>query len=133
MLLPHGTLVALVDGRHFELHRNAGTEAEPDLVPLPSPALDAHHKGAGTGHHASAANPDGHIHDEDAHVAAVAGWLNREARAGRIASLVVIAPPRALGEMRRHYSGQLDAVLLKELPKDLVGQKGSALLAALRA
>jgi protein required for attachment to host cells len=133
MLLPHGTIVALVDGRHFELHRNTGTESEPDLAPVPTPSLDEHNKGAGTGHHTSTGNPDGHIQDEDAHVAAAAGWLNGEAQAGRITSLVVIAPPRALGEMRRHYTRHLEDVLLKDLPKDLIGQKGPALLAALRA
>lgn len=132
MMLPHGTIVAVIDGRHFELHRNTGIESEPELLPMASPRLDDHNKGAGTHHHSSAANPDAQTQAEDAHVTAAAEWLNREVQGGKIANLVVIAPPRALGEMRRHYSRQLETVLRKELSKDLVGQKGKEILAALR-
>jgi protein required for attachment to host cells len=132
MLIPHGTVVAVVDGRHFELHRNGGNEAEPSLSPLPAPKLDEHNKGAGTHHHPSSANPNGHLLDEDAHVAAAAAWLNGEVRAGRIQHVVIVAPPRALGEMRRHY-GPLAGALLKELAKDLVGRSGREVLAAIRS
>lgn len=133
MLLPHGAIVAVIDGRHFELHRNTGNEADPVLSPLATPRLDEHNKGAGTHHHPSSANPNGHLLDEDAHVAAAAAWLNGQVQGGKIEHLVVVAPPRALGEMRRHYSSQLERVLLKEIPKDLAGRGGKGVLEAVRA
>ncbi len=133
MLLPHGTIVAVVDGRHFELHRNSGNEADPALSEMASPKLDEHNKGAGTHHHSSAANPTGHLLDEDAHVAAVAGWLNGQVQGGKIEHLVVIAPPRALGELRRHYGSQLQGALLMEIAKDLAGRSGKDVLEAVRA
>ncbi len=133
MLLPHGTIVAVVDGRHLELHRNSGTESDPVLAEMASPKLDEHNKGAGTHHHSSAANPTGHLLDEDAHVAAVAGWLNGQVQGGKIEHLVIIAPPRALGELRRHYGSRLESVLLKEVPKELSGRSGKEVLEAVRA
>lgn len=132
MLLPHGTVVALVDGKKFELFRNTGNEAHPELTTMDSPKLDEHNKGAGAHHHSGSDNPTGHLLDEDAHVAAVADWLNHEVIAHRIENLVVIAAPRSLGELRKHYHKQLESVLLRELSKDLAGKQGPEIIAALR-
>ena len=133
MLLPHGAIVAVVDGRHFELFRNSGNEAEPALATIDTPGLDEHDKSAGVHHDSSTANPSGHLLDEDAHVAAVVTWLNAQVGSGKIGHLVVVAPPRALGEMRRHYSAQLERILVKEIPKDLASRGGKEILAAIRA
>lgn len=132
MLLPHGTIVALVDGKKFDIFRNSGNEAQPELVAIDSPRLDEHNKSAGAHHYSSSGNPTGHLLDEDAHAAAVAQWLNEQAIGNKIANLVVIAAPRTLGELRRHYHKQLESVLLGELSKDLAGRKGPEIIAALR-
>ena len=58
MLLPHGTVIALVDGQNFQLFRNAGSEATPELDPLPGPALDSHNHSGGS-HHSSSGNHAG--------------------------------------------------------------------------
>ena len=50
----------------------------------------------------------------------------------RIDKLVVFAPARTLGEVRKHYHKQTEAALLKEVAKDLVGRKPTEILAALR-
>ena len=34
-------------------------------------------------------------------------WLNAKAIAGDISDILVIADPKTLGEMRRHYHGEL--------------------------
>lgn len=133
MLLPHGTLVAVIDGRHFELHQNSGSETDPVLSAMAPPKLDEHNKGAGARHHSSSANPTGHLLDEDAHVAAVAGWLNGQVQGGKIDHLVIVAAPRALGELRRHYGSRLEKALLKEISKDLAGRSGRDVLEAVRA
>jgi len=132
MLLAHGTLIALVDGKQFELFRNAGNEAEPDLASMETPKLDEHNKGSGAHHYSSSGNPTGHLLDEDAHAAAVAGWLNQQVLDHKIEHLVVIAAPRTLGELRRHYHKQLENVLQGELSKDLIGKQGPEIIAALR-
>ena len=131
MLLPHGTIIALVDGRNLELYRNGGNEAEPEFSALTSPKLDAHNHSAGS-HHSSAGNHDDHMVIEDAHAGAAVAWLNNEVLGHRIEHLVVVAAPRTLGEMRKHYHKQLEHVLLCELHKDLIGKAPSAILTALR-
>lgn len=132
MLLAHGTVIALIDGKRFELFKNAGNEAEPELAALPSPKLEAHNKGSGAHHYSSSGNPTGHLLEEDAHAAAVADWLNQQVLGHKIDHLVVIAAPRTLGELRRHYHKQLERVLQGELAKDLIGKQGPDILVALR-
>ena len=131
MLLSHGTVVALVDGKNFELYRNAGNEAEPELTALPSPKLDEHNH-SGAGHHSRPGNHADKQVGEDAHANAVAQWLNSQVLGHKIETLVVIAPPRTLGELRRHYHKQTEQAVAKELHKDLVGKKPNEILAALR-
>jgi protein required for attachment to host cells len=41
--------------------------------------------------------------------------------AGNIEHLLVIASPKALGELRKHFSKQLSGVLVGEIAKDLTG------------
>lgn len=132
MLLPHGTVVAVVDGSKLDLFRNAGNEAAPELAPMASPKLDEHSKDAGARHHSSSANPTGHQLGEDAHAAAVGDWLNGEVLARRIEHLVVVAAPRTLGELRRRYSKTMQAALVGELHKDLAGRSGKDILEALK-
>ncbi|SFJ86620.1 Protein required for attachment to host cells [Bosea sp. OK403] len=132
MQLPHAAVIALVDGKRFELFRNSGNEAGPVLAPMMSPDLDEHGKGGGAGRDSSSANPTGHQIDEDAHAAAAVGWLNKQVTARKIERLVIVAAPRTLGEMRLHYHKQLQAALVAELSKDLVGKSGPEILVALR-
>lgn len=132
MLLPHGTIVALADGKKFELYRNSGNEAEPVLDALDAPKLDEHNKGAGAHHYSSSGNPTGHLLDEDAHAAAVAAWLNHEVTGNRIEHLVVVAAPRTLGELRRHYHKLTEQALVAELHKDLNDRSAGDILEALR-
>lgn len=131
MLLPHGTIVALVDGKKFELYRNAGDEAEPELAALDAPKLDTHNHSGGS-HHSSAGNHADKLVDEDAHATAVANWLNSQVLGHKIDKLVVIAAPRTMGELRRHYHKQTEHALLVELAKDLNGHPPADILAALR-
>lgn len=127
MLIPHGTIVAVADGKKLELFRNEGDETSLKLAAKPAPDMHAHGKDSGHRHHSSSANPDHHLQAEDGFAAAVAGWLNAEAIAGRIEHVVVIAAPRALGEMRRHYHVKLKAGLIGELAKELTGRPAATI------
>lgn len=132
MLLPHGTVIAVMDGKDWTLFRNDGNEATPELTTQPKPALVEQNHGSGGRHGSSAGTADVHQLNEDAHAAAVADWLNRQVTDHKITHLVVIAAPRTLGELRHHYSKALEHVLLGELPKDLMGKSGAEIIAALR-
>jgi len=132
MLLPHGAVVVVVDGSKLDLFRNVGNEAAPELTPMVPPKLDEHSKDSGARHHTSSANPTGHQLGEDAHAAAVGNWLNNEVLVRRIQHLVVVAAPRTLGELRRHYSKSMQAALVGELHKDLAGRSGKDVLEALQ-
>lgn len=133
MQLPHGAIVALVDGKHFELHRNSGDEASPELSAMAAPNLDESNKAGGAGRDSSSANPTGHQIDEDAHAAAATEWLNQQVLGHKIEKLVIVASPRTLGEMRRHYHKQLELALVADLSKDLIGKNGAELVAALQS
>jgi protein required for attachment to host cells len=133
VLIPHGTVIAVVDGEKFELHRNAGNEAAPEIAQVDAPKLHEHNKDSGARHISSAANPTGHLLDEDAHAAAVATWLNQQVVSRNIEHLIVVAPPRTLGELRRRYDSALKGVLFSELDKEMTGRTGQDILDALRS
>jgi protein required for attachment to host cells len=63
---------------------------------------------------------DLHTQSEERFLRALAGNLNAAVQAGQIQSLIVIAPPRALGVLRQAYSASLRNVLRAEVDKDLV-------------
>lgn len=125
MILPNETTVAVVDGENLRLFRNKGHEPHIELVALPDPDIAADNQGSGTRHRSSTANPDAGRLAEDNFAAAVAGYLNRQILAGSIADLFVIADPRTLGEMRRHFHDALKAKLVGDLAKDLTARSAS--------
>ena len=131
MLLPHGTLIAVIDGSAFELYRNTGTEAEPELSPEDSPKLDASNHSGGS-HRSSSGNPGGHQNDEDAHAIAAVEWLNQQVLGHKVEHLVVFAAPRTLGEVRKHYHKLTEQALLGEVNKSMAGRQPSELIEALR-
>jgi protein required for attachment to host cells len=119
MQLQYNAMVVVADGAGLRPFRNSANDGEIKLVEKEPPDLGKV-PSAGGRHHSSTANPDRHTVAEDAHAAAIARWLRSEVLAGRLEHLVVIAPPRLLGEMRRHYTSDLAAVLAGELAKELV-------------
>ncbi len=121
MQLPKGAMVAVADGGRLNLFRNGGDEAHPKLTALPTPKIADANKGSGARHESSSANPDHNQVNEDGFAAGVAELLNQWAMEGKFAGLVVIAAPRTLGEVRKHYHQTLSAKLLGEIAKDLTG------------
>ena len=47
--------------------------------------------------------------------------LNKRVLDGKIESLIIVAAPRTLGELRKHYHKELSAILEGEIAKDLTG------------
>lgn len=129
MLLPHGTVFAIVDGEKFELYRNSGMESEPLLTALATPDLEATNYSAAARDHDKISRfqsgaPKDRLDnmEEAAHATAVAQWLNSQVLSREIDKLVVVADPKSLGEMRRHYHKELSSVLVAEVPKNLAGR-----------
>ena len=131
MILPNGATVAVADGESLALFKNGGHGVDVSLSALAAPELASGN--AGGSHHSSAANPDDKTQAEDGHAAASAAWLNKQVLDGKISSLLVIAAPRALGELRKHYHKALQAVLAGELAKDLSGHSMADIQAAVVA
>ncbi|HZS63642.1 MAG TPA: host attachment protein [Xanthobacteraceae bacterium] len=63
---------------------------------------------------------DWHDLGEDRFLATLVERLDAAIQAGQAKSLVIAAPPRALGMLRHHYSTNLRRVLRAEIDKDLV-------------
>ena len=120
MKLPHKAHVAIVDGENFTVMQNTGQPFEPKLEGAQKPDLDATNFSAGIKHQDDIGQRRGATDlNELAHGAATAEWLNSKAIAGEFEELVVIADPKTLGEMRRHYHVELEKRLVGELDKAL--------------
>ena len=123
MKLPHKAHVAIVDGEHFMVMRNSGQLFEPKLNSPERPDLTATNFSAGVKHQDEVGQRLGRTDlDELAHGAAAAEWLNSKAIAGEISDLLVIADPKTLGEMRRHYHGELEKRLVGEIGKNVASE-----------
>jgi protein required for attachment to host cells len=127
MQLPHNTTLVVTDGQKLRLFRNNGTELHLALTELPHADVHGDEEGALRHEHTGGDNKDQRRlqdrrldkdHQEASFEAAVAKWLNHEIATGKIGSVFVIAPPRALGELRLHYAEALKNNLVGELAKE---------------
>ena len=57
--------------------------------------------------------------EEERFAVEAAHLLNTAALSNAFESLVVVAPPRTLGELRKHYHKEVEKRLVAEVPKDL--------------
>lgn len=121
MHLPQNTIIAVADGEKLSLFQNEGDEANVKLRAMPAEEVDASKISSGGRHSSSSANPDDSQQEEDGFGSGVTNMLNKQVLDGKIKSLVIIAAPRTLGEMRKSYHKSLSEVLLGELDKDLTG------------
>ena len=64
---------------------------------------------------------DFHQLEEDRFAAEVADLLKKRALRNDFESLIIVAPPKTLGEMRKHYHKEVSERLTGELDKDLTG------------
>lgn len=133
MNLKKGAVVAVADGEKLVLFRNTGTASDLKLTAMKTPAIDVENMSSGMRRISKAANPDDQTQNEDAFAAGTAEWLNKQVLAGKVADLVVIAAPKTLGELRRHFHKETQARIRAELAKDLAGHSTEAIAAALKA
>ena len=63
---------------------------------------------------------DWHTQEEERFLRKLAEHLDAEVKAGRAKSIVIVAPPRALGVLRPAYAHDLKKAMRTEIDKDLV-------------
>lgn len=133
MKLPKGATVAVADGAKLVLFRNTGTETGPELTLVPHGEVETHNKSAGQNRPSVQDDRNDDQLEEFAFAAGVAEILNKKVLTHKIDALVVIAAPRTLGELRRHYHKELEARLVGEIAKDLTGHSIPDILKAIAA
>ncbi len=129
--LTEGMWVVVCDGRKLLILENVGDADFPNLktraadehfVPptheLGSDAPSRVHQSVGTAR-SSVEQTDWHDKAEAEFVTDLVKRLDAAVGAKAVRRLVVIAPPRALGVMRQHYTDRLRAALHAEIDKDL--------------
>lgn len=133
MRLPSNAHVAIVDGENFTVMRNSGQPLEPKLANADKPDLTASNFSAGVKHQDDVGQKHGQTDlSELAHGAAAAEWLNAKAISGEITDVLVIADPKTLGEMRRHYHSELSKRLVGEIDKTMTGEPTSRIERAIQ-
>ena len=145
MQIPHNAAVLVADGRKLLFLRNEGDDIYPNLVvehaqeqanPKDSdqksdaPGLSFSSVGSGR---STMDEVDFHQLEEDRFAADAADLLKRRALANDFESLIVIAPPRTLGELRKHYHSEVSARLAGELDKDLTNHPIPEIESAIKA
>lgn len=133
MLVPHDAFVVVADGRKMLFFRNDGDAAYPNLIVERvreqdnPPNRDQATDGPGTSFssvgngRSSYEETDFHQLEEDRFAAETAERLRKRALANNFEKLIVVAPPRTLGELRKHYHKEVSSRLIGELDKDLTG------------
>ncbi len=132
MRIPHDSVVLVTDGRKRLVFRNEGQADALSLVVV-SAAEDANPRTreqvtdsagrfstAGTGGGALPA-ADAHEIEEQRFAAETADELRRGVLTGEYARLVVMAPPKTLGQLRKNYHPEVEKRMLREIGKDVTG------------
>lgn len=149
MELAPNSVVLVADGRKLLFLRNQGDAAFPELKvevaeEHPNPATrdqatDAAGRasstsaGGGNERTGSSMEPtDFHQLEEDRFAAEAAAMLKTRALANDFEHLIIVAPPKTLGELRKHYHKEVERRLAGELAKDLTGHTIPQIEAALK-
>ena len=134
MNLPHDTLVLVADGTKMLFLRNQGHGAQIDLVTeahkerqdrkdsdmkTDGPGLTAQSGGYGR---PAVEETDFHQLEEDRFAAEAANQLRHRALGGDFEALAIIAPPKTLGELRKHLHKEVEKRIVLELPKEMTNR-----------
>lgn len=130
--IQQGDWVVVCDGQKALILENAGDEKFPNLQtrnvfeqenpPTHAQGTDAPgrtHSSTGAGRSA-VGQTDWHTQEEERFLRRLVDELESAVRTGATKSLVVVAPPRALGVIREASSKNLKAALRAEIDKDYV-------------
>ena len=132
MQIPHNAHVLVADGRKMLFFRNEGDGEYPNLQ------VEQHREEHNPAHHEQATDTSGraavpagaagggsmeevdfHQQQEDLFAAEAAELLKTRTLNHEIEHLIVVAPPKTLGELRKHYHKEVEQRIAGEIPKDL--------------
>jgi protein required for attachment to host cells len=127
----HGDWVVVCDGKKALVLENAGDEKFLNLKTREvreQPDLSTHEQGADApgrsisadGRRSAVAQTDWHDQSEQKFLHTLVEHLETEVHAGKVKAVVIVAPPRALGMLRKVYTQGLRGALRAEVDKDLV-------------
>ena len=133
MLVSHGAMILVIDGAKMSLFRNRGKDFATDLEMVEHSAKHAESTAdLGTdkpgrsfsskdGHRSAYESTDYHQAEEDDFATGAIAKLNALARQSNL-DFIIVAAPRVLGVMRKHYSEDLRKRLTAEINKDYAGR-----------
>jgi protein required for attachment to host cells len=134
MQVPHNSFVVVADGRKMLFFRNEGDAEFPKLLverkQVQENPADRDQKTDAPGHTFDASGGAGrsayeevdfHQLEEDRFAAETAEMLRKRALRNEFESLIIVAPPKTLGELRKHYHKEVEKRLAAEVAKDLTG------------
>jgi len=134
MRIPHDSYILVADGAKMLFFRNEGNSDNPNLTVIAAEQqadnydrdiktdLAGQKPGSpGSGGGSTAGEADFHVQAEQRFAAEAADRINRAALANEFEQLIIVAPPKTLGELRKHYHKQVEGRITAEIPKDLTG------------
>ena len=119
LLIKHGEWVVVCDGAKALILENTGDGKFPNLKTVQVLKPGRTHSSAGPGS-SSVTQTDWHDQSEQAFLTHLAQRLDGDVTAGKVKSMILVAPPRALGMIRHAYSHALRGAIRSEIDKDLV-------------
>lgn len=134
MTLPHNALVLVADGKKMLFLRNDGKGRNLDLrveeaqeredrkdheIKTDGPGLTAQSGGYGR---PAMEETDFHQQDEDRWAADAADIVNRMALSNDFEALAILAPPKTMGELRKHWNKTTTRRIVFELTKEMTGR-----------
>ncbi len=132
LMIHNGEWVVVCDGKKALVLNNVGDAKFPNLKTIEvfeQKDLATHEQGSGPPGRAFSSAGSGRSsvtqtdwHDQSEHIflTQLAKHLDASISAGKVKSLIVVAPPRALGMLRPAYSHALKGAVRAEVDKDLV-------------
>lgn len=144
MRISHDALVLVADGRKSLFLRNEGDaeflnlvvedqRAHADLADRDLKSDAPGRTSSPSGVRSAVDEPDYHQIEEDRFAADTAALLSKRAQGNGFEQLIIVAPPRTLGELRRHYDKAVEAKIVAEIDKDLVNHPIDKLEGVLKA
>ena len=135
MPLANNTLVLVTDGRKTLFFRNEGDVNQIDLrteshderedakdSEMKTDAPGAIGQSAGYSGRVAYEETDFHQLEEDRFAADTAEMLKMRALRNEFRELIVVAPPRALGELRKHFHKVVESRIIGEIAKDFANR-----------
>lgn len=144
MILPHNCLILVTDGRKMLMLRNKGSGDRIELqterhemredrkdreIKTDAPGLTGQSAGFGR---PAMEEPDYHQLDEERWAAETTNIINMRALAHEFEQLVVIAPPKTMGELRSHWHKEVEQRIVSEITKEMTDRPLPEIEALLR-